>query len=169
MDDPAADLPGRRALALRAGQTLFWDGDSVHRGVPTAARERLTLHACWGSVAASIAAGAAPARRFLCDPRWLHWAHPGVRAYLGGVRGAVVPGALAAAHANFVRSRALPAEVAAWNASRAAEEPLAVGGAVMSVDAPRYIVFTTSRMVVWRTTNEMHSKGRLNGSAAPWL
>lgn len=123
MDEPAADIPQAQRVHLRAGQTLFWDGDSIHRGVPTDGSERLTLHACWGSVTQPIANGLAPSTPFLCDPRWLHWLHPGVREFLDSVSGVAVPGVLATAWSNFVRTRALPAEVSEWNATHLASEP----------------------------------------------
>ena len=39
-------LPGgiRAALKSPAGQTMFWDGDTIHRGVYRPNTERLTLH-----------------------------------------------------------------------------------------------------------------------------
>ena len=93
------------------------------QGVHTGGGERLTLHATWGSVSPAIASGVTPQRRFLCDPRWLHWTHPEVREFLAGIGGAAVPGVLPAAWDNYVRSRAVPPTVTAWNAAHPATEP----------------------------------------------
>ena len=79
-------------------------------------------YGCRGSVAPSIARGEEPTARFFCDPRWLHWAHPEVREFLGSVGGAALPGVLATAQENFVRSRALPAVVVSWNEAHSASE-----------------------------------------------
>ena len=47
MDHPQGEFPEGVPLHLKAGQCLFWDGDSIHRGVHTGGAERLTLHATW--------------------------------------------------------------------------------------------------------------------------
>jgi len=41
------DLPGQCQVPLRAGQVLFWDGNTVHRGNMRKDTERLTLAASW--------------------------------------------------------------------------------------------------------------------------
>lgn len=41
------DLSTQKTIALRRGQSLFWDGNTVHRGVMRKDVERLTLAASW--------------------------------------------------------------------------------------------------------------------------
>ncbi len=38
-------LPGDMVVELKAGETIFWNGDALHRAVHTADRERLTMSA----------------------------------------------------------------------------------------------------------------------------
>jgi hypothetical protein len=45
-----------------------------------------------------------------------------VREYLAGVEGAAVPGVLPRAWDNYMRTRTVPAEVAAWNTAHPAGE-----------------------------------------------
>eukprot|EP01051_Picozoa_sp_SAG22_P005967 SAG22_NODE_373_length_11549_cov_12.592052_7_plen_365_part_00 len=67
-----SDLPGQMAVRLKAGQTVFWDGDLIHRGSMRPARERLTLHCSMGVLRpARIGGGAAPAKKSSCDNREL--------------------------------------------------------------------------------------------------
>lgn len=42
-----ADIPGQRTIYLKAGQTVFWHGYTIHRGVMKKDVERLTLSASW--------------------------------------------------------------------------------------------------------------------------
>ena len=103
-----SNLEGGIRAVLQPGQTMFWDGDTIHRGSYRRNKERLTLHNSWGSVSAEVAAAtAAQARRVtsggaaevepsallapyisskkknVCDARFLHWTHPGTREFLG--------------------------------------------------------------------------------------
>lgn len=41
------DIPGQYAVPLKAGQTAFWSGNLLHRGVMTKDLERLTLAGSW--------------------------------------------------------------------------------------------------------------------------
>ena len=39
------DMPGEERIYLRRGQTVFWNGNTIHRGTaPPALKERMTLH-----------------------------------------------------------------------------------------------------------------------------
>ena len=49
----ASALPGGIRAALQPGQTMFWDGDTIHRGNYRDYKERLTLHNSWGSIPAA--------------------------------------------------------------------------------------------------------------------
>ena len=41
------DIPGARQIKLKRGQTIFWNGNTIHRGVmPAGMEERLTLCGC---------------------------------------------------------------------------------------------------------------------------
>ena len=41
------DIPGAKQIKLKRGQTIFWNGNTIHRGVmPTEMEERLTLSGC---------------------------------------------------------------------------------------------------------------------------
>lgn len=42
-----ADMPGQRTIYLKAGQTVFWHGYTMHRGVMKKDVERLTLAGSW--------------------------------------------------------------------------------------------------------------------------
>lgn len=42
-----ADIPGQRTIYLKAGQTVFWHGYTIHRGVMKKDVERLTLAGSW--------------------------------------------------------------------------------------------------------------------------
>ncbi len=42
-----ADIPGQRTIYLKAGQTVFWHGYTIHRGVMRKDVERLSLAASW--------------------------------------------------------------------------------------------------------------------------
>ncbi len=41
------DLSGQQVMALKAGQTIFWNGKAIHRGVYKVDPERLTLAGSW--------------------------------------------------------------------------------------------------------------------------
>jgi hypothetical protein len=41
------DIPGQYAVPLKAGQTVFWTGNLIHRGVMKKDVERLTLSGSW--------------------------------------------------------------------------------------------------------------------------
>ena len=43
----AEDLPGAETIHLRAGETVFWNGNIIHRACHRAERERLTLIASY--------------------------------------------------------------------------------------------------------------------------
>ena len=42
-----ADIPAQRTIYLKAGQTVFWHGYTIHRGVMRKDVERLTLAGSW--------------------------------------------------------------------------------------------------------------------------
>ncbi|MGA1197773.1 MAG: phytanoyl-CoA dioxygenase family protein [Candidatus Latescibacterota bacterium] len=42
-----ADIPGQYTVSLKAGQTAFWSGNTIHRGVMKRETERLTLAGSW--------------------------------------------------------------------------------------------------------------------------
>ena len=42
-----ADIPGRLSIPLKAGQTVFWCGNTIHRGLNRKDTERLTISAAW--------------------------------------------------------------------------------------------------------------------------
>jgi hypothetical protein len=46
---PHADLPGQKVLALRAGQTVFYNPNLLHRGVYDPGSKRATLHCSVGA------------------------------------------------------------------------------------------------------------------------
>lgn len=41
------DIPGQITVELRAGQTVFWSGNTIHRGVMKKDVERLTVAGSW--------------------------------------------------------------------------------------------------------------------------
>ncbi len=42
-----ADISAQKVIHLKAGQTIFWDGNTVHRGIYHVEPERMTLAANW--------------------------------------------------------------------------------------------------------------------------
>ena len=42
-----ADIPGQKAIDLKAGQAAFWNGNAIHRGVMKRDVERLTIASSW--------------------------------------------------------------------------------------------------------------------------
>ncbi|MEE2872658.1 MAG: phytanoyl-CoA dioxygenase family protein [Candidatus Latescibacterota bacterium] len=46
-DAPHDDLAGQEIIGVKAGQVIFWDGNTVHRGNMNKDVERLTLAASW--------------------------------------------------------------------------------------------------------------------------
>ena len=60
-----SDLPNMLAVPLKAGQTIFWEGDLIHRGSMRPGVERCTLHCSMGA-----AGKPAPDRKpTACDKR----------------------------------------------------------------------------------------------------
>ena len=112
------DLEGGIRAVLQPGQTMFWDGDTIHRGVYRPQQERLTLHNGWGSVDRSN-----PPEKKVCDNRFLHWCHPGTRDYLAAVEGSAVPGVLASAWDNYMSKQIVPRQCKEWNAAHPADVP----------------------------------------------
>ena len=46
-DKGVGDIPGAKQIQLKRGQTIFWNGNTIHRGVmPEGMEERLTLCGC---------------------------------------------------------------------------------------------------------------------------
>ena len=41
------DIPGQLSIPLKAGQTVFWSGNTIHRGLNRKDTERLTVSAGW--------------------------------------------------------------------------------------------------------------------------
>jgi hypothetical protein len=121
-------LPGGIRAALKAGQTMFWDGDMIHRGVYRPNTERLTLHNAWGSLA-PLASDAKEQKRNVCDARFVHWCHPDCKTFLAEVeaaavaRGAsMVPGVLSRAWEHYMATRTVPPQVERWNSTHPASE-----------------------------------------------
>ncbi|CCX29589.1 Similar to Putative nicotinamide N-methyltransferase; acc. no. Q4I2X5 [Pyronema omphalodes CBS 100304] len=52
IDDPRAPIPGELVVKLKAGDTVFYDNNILHRAVYPTNPERVTLHACMGTVGA---------------------------------------------------------------------------------------------------------------------
>ena len=46
-DDPNGDISEQQVIELKVGQVVFWDGNTVHRGVMRKDVERLTLAGSW--------------------------------------------------------------------------------------------------------------------------
>lgn len=42
-----ADIPGQKVIYLKRGQTVFWNGYTLHRGVMKKNIERLTIASAW--------------------------------------------------------------------------------------------------------------------------
>ena len=73
-----SDLPNMLAVPLKAGQTIFWEGDLIHRGSMKPGVERCTLHCSMGA-----AGKPAPDRKpTACDKRTIWQTHPDVRETL---------------------------------------------------------------------------------------
>ena len=47
LDTRHEDIPGQKAIELKAGQTAFWSGNLIHRGIMKKDVERLTLAGSW--------------------------------------------------------------------------------------------------------------------------
>ena len=47
LESRQAHIPGQLAIKLKAGQTAFWSGDTIHRGVYRKDTERLTVAGSW--------------------------------------------------------------------------------------------------------------------------
>ena len=69
------DIPGQYAVPLKAGQTAFWSGNLIHRGVMTKDVERLTLAGSWSM----YAPGSEPTET---DPRLKWMLADNVRGFL---------------------------------------------------------------------------------------
>ena len=41
------DIPGQYTIELKAGEAVFWNGNSIHRGIYKKDSERLTISASW--------------------------------------------------------------------------------------------------------------------------
>lgn len=75
LETPKASLPGELVVRLRAGQTVFYHNNILHRGAYSTEPKRLTLHASMGHGSArannliqhNIAFLASPEFRALCD------------------------------------------------------------------------------------------------------
>ena len=73
-----SDLPNMLAVPLKAGQTIFWEGDLIHRGSMKPGVERCTLHCSMG-----VAGKPAPDRKpTACDKRMIWQTHTDVREAL---------------------------------------------------------------------------------------
>jgi hypothetical protein len=127
-------LPGGIRAALKAGQTIFWDGDTIHRGVYRPNTERLTLHNSWSSLAPlewapSNDQNAQGRKRTVCDARFVHWCHPDCKTFLAEAEAAAVargsstvPGVLTRAWDNYMATRTVPPQVERWNLTHSASE-----------------------------------------------
>ena len=96
------------------------DGDTIHRGVYRPNTERLTLHNSWSSL--RPLPDGEQRQRNVCDSRFLHWTHPDTRDFLASITGRCVPGVLERAWDNYMATKTVPPQVAAWNASHPAAE-----------------------------------------------
>ncbi|OGG48975.1 MAG: hypothetical protein A3F84_08205 [Candidatus Handelsmanbacteria bacterium RIFCSPLOWO2_12_FULL_64_10] len=86
-------MPGQMAVALRAGQGVYYNSNLLHRGIYSASQRRETLHCCMGS----IDGFALRRRQYLY--RQLAWMDaPGFRERL--------PGPLLPLYDNFIRMKA---------------------------------------------------------------
>ena len=132
-DDNDNDSGTPRSAALSSSDALFhvcwfhspWrvhrrDGDTIHRGVYRPSTERLTLHNSWSSL--RPLPDGEQRQRNVCDSRFLHWTHPDTRNFLASIRGRCVPGVLERAWDNYMATKTVPPQVAAWNASHPAAE-----------------------------------------------
>ena len=52
LESPRGVLPGQRVVRLKAGETVFYDNNILHRAVYPTEPIRRTLHACMGTVEA---------------------------------------------------------------------------------------------------------------------
>ena len=52
LGNPRDDLPGQKVVRLKAGETVFYDNNILHRAVYPTEPIRQTLHACMGTVEA---------------------------------------------------------------------------------------------------------------------
>jgi hypothetical protein len=59
-----SDLPEMLPVGLKAGQTIFWEGDLIHRGSMHPGVERATLHCSMGVQPAAAKSEPSP-----CDKR----------------------------------------------------------------------------------------------------
>jgi hypothetical protein len=120
---------------------MFWDGDTIHRGVFRPHTERLTLHNAWGSLAPlenteaeeegeDTSAGSGSGRsRSVCDSRFVHWTHPENQVFLAEAAaasvargGSAVPGVLERAWEHYMATRTVPPQVERWNSTHPASE-----------------------------------------------
>ncbi len=72
-----SDLPDMLSVQLRAGQTIFWDGDLIHRGMMAPDRERATLHCSMG-----VQPKTSNFKPLPCDKRLLWMTHPDIKTGL---------------------------------------------------------------------------------------
>ena len=63
----AEDLPGAKTIHLRAGETVFWNGNIIHRACHRPERERLTLIAAYKAYRADEPSQDVGRFRFLLD------------------------------------------------------------------------------------------------------
>ena len=76
-----SDLPNMLAVPLKAGQTIFWEGDLIHRGSMRPGVERCTLHCSMGA-----AGKPAPDRKpTACDKRTIWQTHGRAQSIAAGV------------------------------------------------------------------------------------
>lgn len=75
-----SELPEMLPVQLRAGQTIFWDGDLIHRGMMSPGVERATLHCSMG--VQPKPGSASKFKPATCDKRLLWMTHPDVKAAL---------------------------------------------------------------------------------------
>jgi|EP01047_Picozoa_sp_COSAG01_P004307 ectoine hydroxylase-related dioxygenase (phytanoyl-CoA dioxygenase family) len=120
-----SELPNMLAVPLRAGQTMFWDGDLIHRGSMLPDIERLTLHCSMGRRRLGPASKEDPKKKSPPPPPggpsppysdWrLMWrTHPDVRAALPRLW-------QREAWDEWAASQSVPAGVAAWHQRRGPE------------------------------------------------
>ena len=105
-------LPEMVAVQLKAGQTMFWDGDLIHRGRMEPSIERLTLHCSMGR-RRNTETTSRPKPPADGDRRLMWRTHPDVRAALPRQW-------QKEAWDEWAAGQAVPPEVGAWHCRRGA-------------------------------------------------
>ena len=109
-----SDLPGMLPVALKAGQTNFWDGDLIHRGMMSPGVERATLHCSMGAQPQTTTISNTKTKP--CDKRLLWMTHPDIKTAL--------PRAWQQkAWERWREQQQLPGDVLSWHESPSVDQP----------------------------------------------